>query len=109
MAIKTVGELKKALEQYPDDMPLWITASCYEHDGRVFTQIRPDVYRLKSSKENPDGSEEVSYRGVGISVYPEDREVRAFKKNKKGKWEYEYGPYLRIENSDSDDMELDED
>lgn len=108
MAIKTVGELKKALEQYPDDMPLWLTASCYEHDGRVFTQIRPAMYGLRSRKENPDGSEEITYSGVGICVYPEERDVRAVKKKKNGKWEHEHGKFLRIENANSEDFELDD-
>lgn len=108
MAIKTVGELRRALVQYPDDMPLWLTASCYEHDGRVFTQIRPDMCRIRSHKENPDGSEELTYPGVGICVYPEERDVRAVKKKKGDKWEYEYGKFLRIENANSEDFELDD-
>lgn len=108
MAVKTVGELKKALEQYPDDMPLWLTASCYEHDGRVFTQIRPDLYRLKSRKENPDGSEEVTYSGTEICVYPEKHDVRAVKKKKDGRWKFEYGNFLRIENANTEDFELDD-
>lgn len=104
MAARTVGELVEILSKFPKDMPLWLTASCYTHDHRVFTQIKPASYALCDSKKLDDGTEVDTYRGVGVSVSEEEHESRSVKKN--GKWKHEYAKYLRIENDDSDDYEL---
>ncbi len=104
MAARTVGELVEILSKFPKDMPLWLTASCYTHDHRVFTQIKPASYALCSSKKLEDGTEVETYRGVGICVSEEEHESRSVKKNRR--WKHEYAKYLCIENANSDDYEL---
>ena len=106
MAARTVGELVEILSKFPKDMPLWLTASCYTHDHRAFTQIKPALYKLRSSKNLDDGTKVETYRGIGVSVSEEEHESRSVKKN--GRWKYEYAKYLRIENDEIDDYELDD-
>lgn len=106
MEARTVGDLKKILENFSDDMPLWMTASCYTHDGKVFTQIRPYKLMLEERRKLDDRSEEIMCRGIGILVNEEEREYRTVKRN--GKYKREYRKYLRITNSNSDEFETDE-
>ena len=106
--VRTVGELAKAIQGLDPDMPLWISASCYEHDGRVFTQVRPSRWKLMETAKNPDGSETDTIRTPAVQVAVEPVEHRTIRR-KGGHNKYEYRDCLVIANNDTDDMELDED
>lgn len=45
MIAKTVGELKKALENFDDNMPLDLYACCYDRNN--YTCLKRDEYRLE--------------------------------------------------------------
>ena len=45
MTVKTVGELKKALENFDDNTPLDLYACCYDRDN--YTCIQRDKYKLE--------------------------------------------------------------
>lgn len=77
--IKTVGELKEFLETLDPNMGLDLVASCYK--GHNYCTIKKDIY-LDRVKKN----------GISIYVYTNDGDNT-----------------LVINNSNSDDFELDED
>lgn len=47
MTVKTVGELKKALENFDDNTPLDLYACCYDRDN--YTCIQRDKYKLEQN------------------------------------------------------------
>ena len=73
---KTVGELKKELEKFDDNMQLDFYAYCYDRNNYVCIQRDWD---LRVMEKKP----------ADISVY-------------------QNGDFVRIENSNSDDMEIGE-
>jgi hypothetical protein len=77
--VKTVGELKEFLEKLDPNMGLDLVANCYK--GRNFCTIKKNRY-----------SDHVKKNGITIYAYTHDDDNT-----------------LVINNSDSDDFELDED
>ena len=107
MTVTTVGELIEELKKHDPAMPLRLEAQCYTHEGRVFTQIRPNMWNLKTESKDEDGNEVVEYKGIEVQIGEEELDFKAVKRD--GKWKYEYRKYLVIENNDTDEMEMDED
>lgn len=48
MIVRTVGELRKALENFDDNTPLDLYASCYDRNN--YTCIKRDNYRLEGNE-----------------------------------------------------------
>lgn len=107
MVVRTVGELIKELRKHDPAMPLRLEAKCYTHEGRVFTQIRPNMWNLKTESKDKDGNEVVEYKGIEVQIGEEEWDFKAVKND--GKWKYEYRKYLVLENNDTDEMEMNED
>lgn len=108
--VKTVGELKEVLKQYPDDMPLRLYASCYEHTGggKILRYIKPSRWGRKICKDNPDGSEEEIYPRLGLAIEVVQEKAREYRKSRSSVWQNDYRDCLEISNEDPDDMDLDD-
>ena len=96
------------LQKHDPNMPLWMTAAAYTHEGRVFNQIRPDRWKLQTESEDKDGNKVVECRGISIQVDEEELEWRSVK-DKNGKWKHEPRKFLCLDNADIDDWEFDDD
>lgn len=107
MIVTTVGELIEELKKHDPNMPLRLEAQCYTHEGRVFTQIRPNMLNLETKSEDEDGNEVIEYKGVELQIGEEEWDFKSVKKN--GRWKHEYRKYLVLENNDTDEMKIDED
>lgn len=108
MIVSTVGELMAELQKHDPNMPLWMSAEAYTHEGRVFNQIRPNRWRLQAKSEDKDGNEVVEYRGISIGVNEEEYDGRSVK-GKDGKWKHEPRKFLCLDNAYIDEWELADD
>lgn len=108
--VKTVGELKEALKQYPNNMPLRLHASCYDRNGdvKILRYIKPSRWGRKIYKDNPDGSEERIYPRLGLTIEVVQEMDREHRKSQSSVWKNDYRDCLEISNEDPDDMDLDD-
>lgn len=108
MIVSTVGELMAELQKHDPNMPLWMSAAAYTHEGRVLNQIKPNPWKLQTESEDEDGNKVVEYRGISIQVNEEEHDGRSVK-DKNGKWKHEPRKFLCLGNALIDECELDDD